>query len=245
MSSNRPTYDTNFYLDLQRSSYRSAREIVPLVRQMLPISSVCDVGCGLGAWLRAFEESGVTDLVGLDGEFVPMDKLQITMDKFRRVDLSTSFSIPRRFDLILCLEVAEHLPETGATQFVENLTALGSVILFSAAVPGQGGVAHVNEQWQPYWACKFNKFGYTLCDALRPLIWYNDKIDYWYRQNAFIYCDKNALSENRALSEASHGPVLPLVHPNAMCLADLLQGLKAGARRIVRRHFFSSNKRFN
>jgi SAM-dependent methyltransferase len=229
------SYNEKFYVDLQRGSSRSAHEVVPLVREMLPIASVCDVGCGLGTWLRAFEESGVIDFLGLDGSSVPLNKLQIPLDKFQRVDLAESFSIPRRFDLVVCLEVAEHLSENRSTRFIEDLIRLGSTILFSAAIPGQGGMTHVNEQWQTYWAAKFEMFGYVLCDALRPLIWYNDKIDYWYRQNAFIYCDPIILATNKTLADAPHKPLLSLVHPNTLCFADILQGIKAGTRRVLGR----------
>jgi trans-aconitate methyltransferase len=243
MNGDSKPYDANFYLTLQRGSYRSACEIVPLVRKMLPVTSVCDVGCGVGTWLRAFEESGVADILGLDGDYVPKERLWIKQDRFRSVDLSKSFSIPRRFDLVVSLEVAEHLSENRSRQFVEDLTHLGSTILFSAAIPGQGGVTHVNEQWQTYWASKFDEFGYTLCDALRPAIWYNDKIDYWYRQNTFIYCDKDVLTANTVLAAASHTPALSLVHPNGMSFADILQGLKTSARRFFLRQLPLLGKR--
>ena len=70
------------------------------------------------------------------------------------------------------LEVAEHIPPECADIFVESLTwGLAPVIMFSAAVPGQGGTLHLNEQWPAYWASKFAQHGYVLIDCLRPQLW--------------------------------------------------------------------------
>ena len=62
-------------------------------------------------------------------------------------DLAQPLQIDRRFDLALSLEVAEHLPPECGSEFVQTLTDLSSVILFSAAIPFQGGTDHLNEQW--------------------------------------------------------------------------------------------------
>jgi len=75
------------------------------------------------------------------------------------------------------MEVAEHLSEARAASFVEDLTALGSVILFSAAIPFQGGEHHINEQWPEYWALMFRGFGYDCADVLRELVWADPQVD--------------------------------------------------------------------
>ena len=67
--------------------------------------------------------------------------------------------IGRRFDLVNCLEVAEHLDASRADSFVDDLCALGDVVVFSAAIPGQGGTHHVNEQFQSYWQERFRRNG--------------------------------------------------------------------------------------
>ena len=54
----------------------------------------------------------------------------------------------------------------------------------SAALPGQGGTHHVNEQWIDYWANMFGQHGYQPFDFLRPLFWDDARIEPWYRQNA-------------------------------------------------------------
>src|SRR5205823_14322324 len=132
-------------------TYSSAREVVPLILQLMPVISVCDVGCGDGTWLRVFRDEGVTDVVGIDGEYMTKDLLQVPLANFQPMYLRQQISVQRSFDLAISLEVAEHLPESRATTFIKDLTRLAPVVLFSAAIPGQGGRDHVNEQWQTYW----------------------------------------------------------------------------------------------
>lgn len=162
------------------------REVVPIVLKMLEVNSVLDVGCGTGTWLKAFEENGIEEYTGIDGEHLIMKHLQIPPSHFIAIDLNSSWSLKRKFDLVISLEVAEHLPESQADEFVARLVEHGDTILFSAAVPGQGGQNHINEQWPAYWRNKFLKHGYYFHDIIRPLIWNNDKVEWWYKQNMFL-----------------------------------------------------------
>ena len=95
-----------------------------------------------------------------------MENLPIPKKNFFAVDLKRPLQLERRFDLVLSLEVAEHLPEECAATFVESLIGLGSVILFSAAIPFQGGTHHVNEQWSNYWVKNFQEREYVVIDTL-------------------------------------------------------------------------------
>lgn len=162
------------------------REVVPLIIDLIKPLSVLDVGCGIGTWLKVFEEFGIHDYVGVDGVYVNRDLLKIPTSKFIETDLTSNWAIPRKFDLVLCLEVAEHLPEAFANKFVDLLTTYSDTIIFSAAIPGQGGQNHLNEQWPSYWQKKFAKHGFYFHDVIRPLIWDNKKVDWWYRQNIFL-----------------------------------------------------------
>jgi hypothetical protein len=156
---------------------------------VFPVNSVVDVGCGVGAWLRAFSRNGVRDYLGIDGDHVPLGLLSIPADRFRTADLRNLSTIGRRFDLACSLEVAEHLPADCARKFVELLTTAAPVVLFSAAIPYQGGTEHINEQWQIYWHALFAKRGYVAVDFIRPLIYANADVDWWYRQNILVYCE--------------------------------------------------------
>lgn len=184
-------------------NFSAALEVVPHIMDSINPQSVLDVGCGIGTWLKIFEQHLVADLMGIDGDYVDRSLMKISPDKFKSIDLKNRWSLNRKFDLVISLEVAEHLPEESADVFVESLVDHGDVILFSAAIPGQDGQYHLNEQWPSYWQQKFLKHGYYFHDVIRPVIWNNENVDWWYRQNAFIV--------NR--SKPEHGVVLDLVHP--------------------------------
>lgn len=171
-------YTNGFFSALGDGSRRSAHEIVPLILDLVRPASVIDLGCGNGIWLSVFREAGITDLVGVDGDYIAREKLEIPEMLFHPHDLTTSFDLDRRFDLALSLEVAENLPESFATLLVESLTRLSPVVLFSAAIPFQGGTQHVNEQWQDYWARHFQDCGYIAVDCVRPKVWQNERVDY-------------------------------------------------------------------
>lgn len=199
-------YTPAFFDELADGTSESAQAVVSVVNELLRPESVLDVGCGRGTWLAAWDRAGVPDLLGIDGDYVDRTALQIPLDRFTPADLQQSFSLGRKFDLVQSLEVAEHLDEAYADTFVESLARHGEMILFSAAIPGQGGTHHVNEQWPSYWAEKFARAGYTACDVIRPRIWADPRIRVWYRQNILIF------TRGRALADAA--PRLDLVHPD-------------------------------
>jgi cyclopropane fatty-acyl-phospholipid synthase-like methyltransferase len=67
-----------------------------------------------------------------------------------------------RFDVAISAEVAEHVKPQFADNLVNQLVTLSDQIMFTAAVPGQGGgVDHVNEQPNSYWIEKFVRRGYV------------------------------------------------------------------------------------
>lgn len=214
-------YGEGFYESRQEGSRRSAEEIVPLIMEMVQPKSVVDVGCGVGTWLSVFQEFGVEDVFGVDGEWVEKKMLQIPEEKFLSFDLKKPLKMDRQFDLAISLEVAEHLPVESAESFVDSLVGLAPVVLFSAAIPLQVGKNHLNEQWPEYWADHFEKKGYLVVDAIRKRIWQNHNVDYWYAQNILIFIKKSYLDkyslikeeiENTALSQLS------IVHPKMYML---------------------------
>ena len=213
-------YPEEFYADLHEVVARSARTIAPRVVELLRPTSVVDVGCGTGTWLAAFADLGVERLVGVDGGHVDRRQLEIPEEQFRCRDLEQSLALEDRdgpFDLVVSLEVAEHLPAARAEGFVEDLVALGPVVLFSAAIPGQGGAHHVNEQWPGYWSAMFHGLGYEAIDALRPALWSDLEIAPWYAQNILLYADLAALDEHdaeRLAGSGRRGRPHAVVHPD-------------------------------
>jgi len=103
-------YTKEFYRIQQPGSLQAARTIVPLVAQLIKPKSVVDVGCGTGTFLSVFRENGIEDILGIDGNYVDRNMLLIPKEYFLPQDITKSFKLGRRFDLVVSLEVAEHLP---------------------------------------------------------------------------------------------------------------------------------------
>jgi len=237
-------YNRFFYNVQRQRSARSAQAVVGLVNDRIKPRSVVDVGCGVGAWLGEWRRQGVTDVLGIDGDWVDRDMLLIPEEDFRSHDLTTPLQLARSFDLVMSLEVAEHIDAEHASAFVDLLTSLGSVVMFSAAIPDQGGAHHVNERWQGEWARDFGERGYVAVDCVRPQIWEDQSVQVWYRQNTVLYVAETALAENetlQALSGKWSGTVLSTVHPD-LYSTMFLRGASAqvrpfrgiGARNLVR-----------
>jgi len=197
-------YNNFFYKDQMSGSLRSAHEVAKVLKQYFSPSSLLDVGCGVGTWMKAFSEnfSGL-DYFGVDGEYVKAKDLVVEKPHFRGMDISQPFNLDKKFDLVISLEVGEHIAHEKAAVFVENICRHGDFILFSAAIPGQGGTFHVNEQFPEYWAGLFEINGFVCVDFMRPLIWENQQIEYWYRQNMLVFVKPERLAAMSFLEAAA------------------------------------------
>lgn len=244
-------YNEQFYMEAEMSNLPAARKIVPLIMNLLKPHSVVDVGCGTGLWLKAFTERGITTVHGIDGNWVKSEKLVIPAECFEAADLEKPIRLGgKRFDLAVCLEVAEHLPIQAAETLVESLTLLAPVVLFSAAIPLQGGSRHVNEQWPEYWMSLFERKGFVPVDCLRKKVWSDDDVPFYYAQNMFIYVKQADLRQYPLLAkerEAGNDRALSLVHPKMYLLyaekwrlispflGKLPEPFVRGIRRVLRR----------
>ena len=208
-------YDSSFYDEIQAGSLASAREVVPIICEYLKPESVVDVGCGTGIWLSVFKDYGIKDVLGVDGDYVDKGMLWVAKDEFLRHDLERPLRLERKFDLVLSLEVAEHLPAESTDVFLNTLCGLGDVLVFSAAIPLQGGNRHLNEQWPKYWGDKLNERGLVAIDCLRRRIWTNEKVEPWYSQNMLFFVRKDRLDAYPELKRGhdENPDVLSLVHP--------------------------------
>lgn len=198
---------------LQRNeSLASARAVAPLVVDILQPRSVLDMGCGSGAWLAAFQELGVERIDGVDPGHALDDQLFVPRERLQRRTLDRPIELEGRWDLAICLEVGEHLPATASRTLVNNIVTHADVALFSAAIPGQGGTHHINEQWPSYWNGLFEEVGFRCFDIIRPVVWQNESIGWWYRQNLLIFAASDAAA---ALEEAGYRSSVPncVVHP--------------------------------
>jgi hypothetical protein len=116
----------------------------------------------------------------------------------------------------VCLEFVEHLEKEHSNRTVKMLTELSPVVLFSAAIPFQGGDHHVNEQWPSYWAGLFAQYDYVPVDAVRGELWTNDKVEPCYIQNTLFFVDSKVLEKYPMLFAAyrlTTPNMLAIIHP--------------------------------
>jgi hypothetical protein len=183
MSRGRVFYDAAFYDTIRPGVQSSARIVVPMVMRHIGPRTVIDVGCGEGWWAQTFADCGC-DVLGIDGAYVESSPLG---DRFLPYDLTQPFVPPlAHVDLAVCLEVAEHLPATRAASLIEDLCTVAPVVLFSAAMPGQGGTGHINEQPIRYWVDLFHGCGMAVSGALRWAIWDDPAVENWYASNCLV-----------------------------------------------------------
>jgi SAM-dependent methyltransferase len=180
-------YSEAFYRYIESGALRSAKAVIPLVLRELTPVSVLDVGCGAGAWLSEYQNQGISHYCGVDGAYVQSKSLRIPAEHFQSQDISQKFDLGRRFDVVQCLEVGEHIPAASSGTLIENLTRHSDKILFSAATPGQGGENHVNEQPHEFWRLLFARQGFKPFDLFRPMVKGNTLVESWYRRNIILY----------------------------------------------------------
>ena len=197
-------YTESFFTKLESKSYSSAKEVLLVLHKFIQPKSVIDVGCGTGMWLKVWDEQfNLKDYLGIEGPYLKPDMVKIPLDKIIFKDLKTKIVTDRKYDLAMSLEVGEHLPDDNAEGFVEMLTTFSDVVLFSAAIPQQEGTYHINEQFPEYWARHFQKFNFIPVDCIRPEIWNNAKVEYWYQQNCLLFVNKNIINTYPVLHEIS------------------------------------------
>jgi SAM-dependent methyltransferase len=229
MASGKYNYSEGFYDTQEVRSRDSAAAMVPKIVELLRPASVIDIGCGVGPWLAEFRKAGVADCYGVDGPWVDPKRFALEPARLIKFDFANETAPFRphlplpRYDLVLTLEFLEHIQPDTAPALVAFMASLSDAIVMSAALPGQGGTHHVNEQWIDYWTDMFRPFGYHPFDFLRPLFWDDDRIEPWYRQNMVgLFRGKVpdalvAAAESAALARLrSPGRV---VHPEIFALA--------------------------
>jgi len=197
METAKELYDQKFFERNKNSAkLKSVEIILTEVFKIFPqFNSAVDFGCATGTWLKGLERFGITDIRGYDGKWVDKSKLLIPQECFFEADFDKPMAIDRKFDLAISIEVGEHLKESSADSFIENITKSADFVLFSAAIPFQGGENHINEQWPEYWFGKFNHFGFVCIDRIRKALWNNYDVVDFYRQNVLLYVKKEKIDE--------------------------------------------------
>lgn len=214
MSEPKNAYDEQFFHGLSEPAGSAAEVIVPALLELFAVASVVDVGCGTGEWLKAFSGHGVATLAGVDAFSVAYARKLVPPAELFRLDLEEPIRLARTYDLAVCLEVAEHLPAASADSLVESLAGLAPLVLFSAAIPGQEGTHHLNEQWPAYWAERFRARGFRALDSWRLRWWRHPQVKWWYSQNMVIYVREDWQGVHcRAQPWPAFEEVRALIHP--------------------------------
>jgi SAM-dependent methyltransferase len=214
------TYSTEFFTSRREKTLASAKPIVEHLWEAVKPKTVLDVGCATGIWLAEAQKKGAQTIRGIDGPWVPREELEVEAEFFLEHDLSrTNPADVDSYDFAFCIEVAEHLPPEAADRFIDFLTSHADVILFSAAIPGQGGTGHVNEQPQSYWHRKFSDRKFECFDIVRPEFWNDPAINVIYKQNMLVYARTESALYNTLLdgqyanSRVTSNFSLDRVHP--------------------------------
>ena len=206
----RDLHDHQLTEEEQKNAY-SAGRIFDVVLKRYPATSILDVGCGLGTWLKVARQRGIDDVLGLEGAWAKPDAGIAPF--VRTTELERPFDLGRRFDLAMSLEVGEHLSAAAAEGFVASIVRHAPVVLFSASVPGQGGHHHVNERFLSYWRQMFEAHGYQPLDVVRGVIWNDPGVLWWLRQNVVMFATQEAIARHAGLREPAATP-LSIVHPD-------------------------------
>lgn len=216
--SNYKNYGGTFHSTRDSETRYAAEKILKIVYDHFgKLDNVIDIGCGVGTYLYVARQLGASHIQGVDGEWVDKNLLVISQEDFEVVDLGVAVkknSINGKYDLAISMEVAEHLPKESAKEFVDMLCKLSPIVLFSAAVPGQGGVGHMNEEWQSYWAKLFYENNYMPVDLIRPRLWSNSSVYFWYRQNSMVYVRKDSDAYKSRVDLFGSEIILDVIHPD-------------------------------
>ncbi len=213
-SKNGDIYDAHFYETYAQKSTQSAMIILDILLRYFKPNSIADFGCGIGTWLAAAEAQGIENLTGFDGDWVDQSKLLSKNIKFNKTDFTELYQVEEDYDLAISLEVAEHIESKYADQFVNTICSAAEVVVFSAAIPYQGGAGHVNEQPQSYWVALFEKNDFVCIDLFRNEVWNNDSVEFWYKANTLLFLKRSVYEVRKGEFELFQLVNADLVHPD-------------------------------
>lgn len=186
--------EDSFYDDTRKHKDASIRAAAQLILETFSPQSVADIGCGEGLFLRTLAEQGVK-VIGCD---ISEAAIRLAPDTFTvfQADATKPIRFNHRFDVCICVEIAEHIPNRYSKTLVQNVTSASDVAFFTAAPPWQGGVGHINEQPAEFWVRLFAEEGYELDQATTDTLKQRMKeanVVFWLPQNLMIFRKKAAL----------------------------------------------------
>ncbi len=197
----------------------SAGVIVPLILELVQPKSVVDVGCGPGRWLHVFYEQGVKDILGMDGAWVPQDKLHVAKENFQVTDLSRSRWLSRANLIWSSAWKWRNIWRQLRRKLLwDSLASLGEVILFSAAIPDQRGISACQRTVPGLLGGKIPRPWFFECyDYIRPKTWPMPQVSFYYSCKMFCFTQKlrkgNALETKLKGRNVLPATLLSVVHP--------------------------------
>ena len=186
------SYTNFFYKSVSsRSEEVSNKVLTHLFKSAIQIKSIKDVGCGEGEWFNSkVLNEGKYDLFAYDlPEAIALAKSKSKIDiKFHPINLEfIEINIFADTDVTIFTEVAEHLTEECAKKIINFICDTSKIVIFSGAIPGQGGYNHINEQPLKYWIQLFEVNNFIPVDFLRPIIREEKSVPFYYRNNLFLF----------------------------------------------------------
>lgn len=144
-------YDAEWYASLAEFRQWNEQAFWAILAHLGRPKSYLDVGCGDGWMVRTARMAGCKPSIGIEGSL----EVRRVADRWARVavhDLTQPLSLQWKFDLVTSIEVGEHLPFEASETFIKSLTSHATNwLVFTAAIPGQGGHGHINCQPPEYW----------------------------------------------------------------------------------------------
>ena len=202
-------YKKKFYKNRNKDTVYSAKKIISLIEtEFNKDSLIVDVGCGTGTWLSVLENEYSCKTIGYEGQWIEKHLYEANGELFKMnfENDNLVFDKVKKIDLIICLEVFEHLSNKKCLELIDIFSQNSDLILFSAAIPNQGGTNHINEKKLSYWVKLFNEKGFNLVDNIRNKIWEDNQIKFWYRQNIVLF-------SKHKINKSENNNIIDIVHP--------------------------------
>ena len=187
--SHQEIYDKQYNEYLDAVASKSTLAIAATIVRIFKPNSVIDVGCGPGTLLAQLKQDGL-EVKGLEYSDAGIARCREKGVPVQKFDLEFDKVIQGRFDVTVSFEVAEHLPEWAADNYVRVISQFSPLVIMSAATVGQGGWDHVNEQPHEYWIEKMQRRGFEYDGQTSHevrLEWAGKGVAWWYVNNTMIF----------------------------------------------------------
>jgi 2-polyprenyl-3-methyl-5-hydroxy-6-metoxy-1,4-benzoquinol methylase len=185
-------YDESFYQETHALKTESFRNVASTLSQHIPFATVLEIGCGTGQLLVELHRNG-KNVLGCEISEAGIRGAPEEITVFQ-ADAAKPIHLNRRFDLVLCIEVAEHIRQKHSAQLVANCTHLGRQVFFTAAPKGQTGVGHINLQPYSFWIELFAEHGFVHQEALSRKIqgqMRSENVLSWITNNLMVFSPRS------------------------------------------------------